>query len=520
MRRVLLLLVLLLPSMASAQSFIRYYPPSSGGGGGGTGTGVTGCTTPGYNFADDTNAGLCLEAANDVRVQAAPAGASSSYFRAFSTGTQMIFTDASSNGTQVAVVDNAINFEADATDVLSLTSTLGTGFLVAQGSTAAVAREFTSGGSIVWVNGTGSGGDPTADVDEAQYHRYGSGTADHPAACGDTGDPYQIADVYIETDEGRVDRCVAIDTWVSLYGIGVSRSDTSTSGFGFVIDEDSFSTNSDTKVPTQQSVKAYVDASASSAFDPSTSWEFYEEFNSGTGTAGQLGANGLSFTAVSTGTINQNITGDANHPGLMRLQSHATNDNSGAAVWIGNSAGATNTGNVWHNEWDIDAVIIPGSNSTSIAAAGWALGLTDGGRHLDNANFGIWVRYDTDRSDSTYVCQICDASGANGCGSAADAADTQVAASTQTPVGGTPNRIRLRYRAAGEGGNPTIYCAVNDETWRTFCASGCTDTVDDLPTLATQQLTPTFSYLTRTTTGVITGDIDYLYVMVTGLARY
>lgn len=40
----------------------------------------------------------------------------------------------------------------------------------------------------------------------------------------------------------------------------VMASDTSTSGIGFVIDEDSFASNSNTKVPTQQSVKAYVDA--------------------------------------------------------------------------------------------------------------------------------------------------------------------------------------------------------------------------------------------------------------------
>ena len=37
-------------------------------------------------------------------------------------------------------------------------------------------------------------------------------------------------------------------------------SDTTTSGLGIVVDEDDMSSNSDTKVPTQQSVKAYVDA--------------------------------------------------------------------------------------------------------------------------------------------------------------------------------------------------------------------------------------------------------------------
>jgi microcystin-dependent protein len=40
----------------------------------------------------------------------------------------------------------------------------------------------------------------------------------------------------------------------------VMNSDTSTAGMSFVVDQDDMSSNTDTKVPTQQSVKAYVDA--------------------------------------------------------------------------------------------------------------------------------------------------------------------------------------------------------------------------------------------------------------------
>ena len=40
----------------------------------------------------------------------------------------------------------------------------------------------------------------------------------------------------------------------------VMESDTTTASMSFVVDEDNMSSNSDTKVPTQQSVKAYVDA--------------------------------------------------------------------------------------------------------------------------------------------------------------------------------------------------------------------------------------------------------------------
>ena len=42
----------------------------------------------------------------------------------------------------------------------------------------------------------------------------------------------------------------------------VMNSDTATSSMNFVIDEDDMSSNSDTKIPTQQSVKAYVDANS------------------------------------------------------------------------------------------------------------------------------------------------------------------------------------------------------------------------------------------------------------------
>lgn len=45
----------------------------------------------------------------------------------------------------------------------------------------------------------------------------------------------------------------------------VMNTDTSTSSMSFVIDEDTMSSNSDTKVPTQQSVKAYVDTEVATA---------------------------------------------------------------------------------------------------------------------------------------------------------------------------------------------------------------------------------------------------------------
>lgn len=45
----------------------------------------------------------------------------------------------------------------------------------------------------------------------------------------------------------------------------VMEADTSTASMSFVVDEDDMASNSATKVPTQQSVKAYVDANAGDA---------------------------------------------------------------------------------------------------------------------------------------------------------------------------------------------------------------------------------------------------------------
>jgi len=56
------------------------------------------------------------------------------------------------------------------------------------------------------------------------------------------------------------------------------NADTDVSGNGYVLDEDTMSSNDDTKVPTQQSVKAYVDANAggsSEIYNAMSGWNFY-----------------------------------------------------------------------------------------------------------------------------------------------------------------------------------------------------------------------------------------------------
>jgi hypothetical protein len=71
----------------------------------------------------------------------------------------------------------------------------------------------------------------------------------------------------------------------------VMESDTTTASMSFVIDEDDMASNLDTKVPTQQSVKAYVDANAGGGgtlsevpafailYVPASTGLYYEETN-------------------------------------------------------------------------------------------------------------------------------------------------------------------------------------------------------------------------------------------------
>ena len=46
----------------------------------------------------------------------------------------------------------------------------------------------------------------------------------------------------------------------TIVNAAVQTSDTTTSGMGFVLDEDNMASNSATKLSTQQAIKAYVDA--------------------------------------------------------------------------------------------------------------------------------------------------------------------------------------------------------------------------------------------------------------------
>jgi hypothetical protein len=259
-----------------------------------------------------------------------------------------------------------------------------------------------------------------------------------------------------------------------------------------------------------------LSASAGSSFDPGTTLRIYSDFV-GSGSGATLGETQISVYGWLSGSAAQEA-GTASHPGLIRAYS-TTSDNSGGEAYIANTvASVFATTAFTSNEWTYDTLVLPGSNSTVITSSGMWIGLqNDGAGGAGPGTVGaIVVRYDTDLSDSTWMFVVCNASGASGCNSGTDSTNIKVVASTITPVAGTWNRIRMRHDTTGVGGNPTIYFRVNNETEKTFCSSGCDDTLAFLPTGV--NLLVTSELMGRDTTAE-SMDLDYIYIDMT-LSRY
>lgn len=100
----------------------------------------------------------------------------------------------------------------------------------------------------------------------------------------------------------------------------VMNSDTSTAAMSFVVDEDNMSSDSATKVPTQQSVKAYVDASASS-------WTYATPQATTSGTA-------FDFTGIPSGTDEIEIV----------LEACSLDGTDNFLIQLGDSGGIETTG--------------------------------------------------------------------------------------------------------------------------------------------------------------------------------
>lgn len=115
--RFLAAVLLALATAASAQvgspPGVGYPPFTSGGTFTGSLLGPTNCTLPAHSFSADTNAGLCLAAANTVRVQNnVSSGVSTSYVNLGATIGSLVFNDAAAFDSQVRVYDDTVDMAA------------------------------------------------------------------------------------------------------------------------------------------------------------------------------------------------------------------------------------------------------------------------------------------------------------------------------------------------------------------------------------------------------------------------
>jgi hypothetical protein len=415
-----------------------------------------------------------------------------------------------------------------------------TGFPVRTGAQAWSTRCLAAGTGVTISEACGQAGNITVGVDTAVVPQYSSGTGDVPAT-GAVGTFYSETDAnsfytYPSTDTehwllsiaagqtaGRLFQTSATDVLAEI----TPTDETVLVSNGSTWEKKTLPDCDDTggnhlNYDTGTNVFSCGTSGGSSSFDPTT-LTFYEDFLSG-GVSGAAVTGGLGLYEQANVGTTASVAGAQEHPGIIRINSHASTDNSGYAFYVNNNSspasnGATNMLILANNDWDARASFLPGSNGTSVAAIDFSFGFNDSPYgHAGTNSYCIWIRYDTDLSDATYIFQVGNASGGAGCGSAADAANTKVEASTVAPASGTWNKFLIRRRASGVGGNPTIYMSVDGETEKTFCSSGCSDTLGTLHTTATVG-TLTIGYYTRTTTGVMSGDLDYLYMNITGLSR-
>jgi len=207
------------------------------------------------------------------------------------------------------------------------------------------------------------------------------------------------------------------------------------------------------------------------------------------------------------------VAGTTDNPGGCQILE--TGDNSGGVFDWGGAAGLFTNG-VWTTKvWTIDVVMQLQVNVTTQAF--W-VGLSTSGSGVQTAAGGIWARRDTDLSDTNIVFAVCDSATA-GCQSAGDDTNQNSVASTITPTGDNPFRIVISHDLTGPGSTSKISMSAgidgSMETAKTFCSSGCDETLTNLTSSA---LLPIIGWVCR---DACAGNIllDYNSLSIT-LTRY
>ena len=150
----------------------------------------------------------------------------------------------------------------------------------------------------------------------------------------------------------------------------VLEADTSTSGFQFVVDEDNMSSNSDTKLPTQQSVKAYVDSQVS-------------PINTNVTTNLTFSRDATSVTVISSdGTdavLPQSSTSQA---GVMSAASHTKLANLNALADATDSVNVAAAGAVMDSDFGSEGLMKRNASSGSYSVVANTDGIAEGSSNL------------------------------------------------------------------------------------------------------------------------------------------
>jgi hypothetical protein len=386
------------------------------------------------------------------------------------------------------------------------------GFMARTAVDTSVARTLTSPlGTLAIGNATGVAGNPTLDVDTSIMGQFATGAGSFGGTC-------TPGDWYYETDTFFATFCPVTDTGYTVVSLphasGVPTDDNVLVGSGTawakkaLPDCDDSAGNHLNYDTATNAWSCGTSTSGTSGYQAAT-FTIYDEMMGGMATTGLIGETGAQFAAVATGTIAKyNVP-----PFFYRLNSHVSNDNSGIDLYLG--AGGVADVAFAATDWDFTTRIILGSNATAITNTAIWVGISRSTPSGANNGF-IGIRRDTDLGDGAFVLLSCNAAGAAGCQAAGDDTNQRVVASTITPSAGSAYTFKIRHRLSGVGAIETYYISVNGEAEKTFCGAGCDETFFSL---STNVYSVIVTHITRTTTGVMSSDIDYHIWTSSGLTR-
>lgn len=228
-------------------------------------------------------------------------------------------------------------------DAAALLAVASPGLVAKNTSGTPVARTLTGGTGISVTNGDGGAGNPTITLDAELVDIAGITPSDGVFIIGDG------SDFVGESGDTALGSLGGGATGISVFKGASESAIRTTLGLGSVstldvVDEDNMASDSDILVPTQQSVKAYVDSVAGAGSDISAITHADGVFivSDGTDWVGESGATARTSMGVAIGTDVQ-----AYNAGLQDISGLATTDGNiivgDGANWVAESGATART---------------------------------------------------------------------------------------------------------------------------------------------------------------------------------